>query len=135
MADFVQLANSSNFTETLLQAIEDPTTTDALQLSSTTLQKLVRLIGGTVPWGPAVELSQTLSSFCSLIYYCGLPNWFITISPADLDSVLMIRLAHACWWTLRVQLTYRASKCCATFRYSFGKSSGIIIHLHWFVRS
>ena len=94
MEEFTQLVNRPDFNEQLSRAIADPSSSEAAILSET-LQKLVRLTGGTVPWGP-VERAQTLSQFFGLIHYCGVPNWFITISPADLDSVLMLRLSHAC---------------------------------------
>ena len=89
MEEFIQLVNRPDFNEQLSHAIADPSSSEAAILSET-LQKLVRLTGGTVPWGP-VERAQTLSHFFGLIHYCGVPNWFITISSADLDSVLMLR--------------------------------------------
>ena len=96
MTEFIELVNKpADFNEQLSSAIADPSSRDATILSEN-LQKLVRLTGGTVPWGP-VERAQTPTQlFFGLIHYCGVPNWFITASPADLDSVLMLRLSHAC---------------------------------------
>jgi len=63
--------------------------------SQTLMSKIMPLlrVGGTsVPFGP-VQRSIAVSNLCSMMQFFGLPAWFITVSPSDLDSTIILQLA------------------------------------------
>lgn len=48
--------------------------------------------GSTVPFGP-IERKKSLSQLYALCQYFGLPSWFLTISPSDIDSPIVMKLS------------------------------------------
>ncbi len=88
---FVHLVISDGFDQELQAPVHNP----QLATSKTLAQKLssyVNTTGGSVPWGPA-ERSKSLSKMLALCYHFNLPSFFITVSPADMNSPILLRLA------------------------------------------
>ncbi len=88
---FNELANAVNFAEDIEAAVMNPDDPS----SKTLMNKICPLIAVSsqnVAFGPG-ERSKTMSVLTSYVSFFGLPTYFITISPADMDSVLLIRLS------------------------------------------
>ena len=88
---FTNIVEAPNFMEDLKSAIESPDTKESRALMNS-IMPLVRVSGASVPFGP-VQRSMALSKLCAMIHYFGLPSWFVTVSPSDLDSIIILRLA------------------------------------------
>jgi len=89
---FIKLVNSSDFPDRIIESHKNPTSKSSMQLLKE-MMPAVKIGGSVVPFGP-VERLKTLTSLHAYVAFFGLPSWFITISPADGDSPLMIRLGH-----------------------------------------
>jgi len=88
---FRSLINSPDFSERLDRAIQSPDTEESKRLLSTILN-VVRNSGETVPWSE-LERKGALKRMTALMHYAGPFSFFATISPADMDSTIMLRLA------------------------------------------
>ena len=51
----------------------------------------LRLTGGHIPYSPGAR-AKCLSELYAMVFYHGLPSFFVTISPSDMDAVLIIEL-------------------------------------------
>ena len=89
--DFASVVEAPGFLAKLQRCIESPESKEARSLLAR-LMPLIRIAGVSVPFGP-IERSLAVSRVCAVLQYFGLPAWFVTISPSDLDSVLILRLA------------------------------------------
>jgi len=52
------------------------------------IMPFLRVRGTSIPFG-SVQRSMAVSKLCSMIQFVGLPAWFITVSPSDLDSTII----------------------------------------------
>ena len=88
---FNELITEPDFHRRLQNAVQHPSTPDARRLTKA-LKPLLSTSGQRVPFGPA-ERSATITRMCALVHYAGLPMWFWTISPSDVDNLLALRIA------------------------------------------
>ena len=88
---FNELISEQNFESRLQNAVHHPMSPDARRLMSC-VQPLLSASGQRVPFGPA-ERSSTIARMCALVHFAGLPLWFWTISPSDVDNLLALRIA------------------------------------------
>ena len=88
---FTNIVEAPNFMKDLKSAIESPDKKESRALMNS-IMPLVRVSGASVPFGP-VQRSVAVSKLCAMIHYFGLPSWFVTVSPSDLDSIIILRLA------------------------------------------
>jgi hypothetical protein len=88
---FVELVHEPGFRQRLERAIANPNEADSLRLVKE-LSHLTSLHGAPIPWSPFAR-HASISQFYAMVHYFGLPSFFVTIAPADVDSVLMLRLA------------------------------------------
>ncbi len=78
------------------------------------LLSVARLSGVEVPWS-AMQRKSAMSRILSLMRYHGPPSFFITLAPADMDSILMLRLASfasADAWDVSMHLPTLAQRHC-----------------------
>eukprot|EP00117_Sycon_ciliatum_P048444 scpid92217/ scgid3232/ len=73
------------------QAAANPANRDA-RLLMNLLKPLLVVSGRRVPFGPA-ERNDSISKMCAMVHYAGLPLWFWTVSPSDIDSTPALRIA------------------------------------------
>jgi hypothetical protein len=89
---FQSIVSAPGYIDRLKEAVKSPESAETKKLVKDLLP-MIKVSGKNVPFG-ASERAQTLSLLNSYTSFFGLPTWFITISPADIDSPLMIRLGH-----------------------------------------
>jgi len=89
---FSSIVEASDFTDDLQKAIQSPESSHAQTLLRR-IMPLLRVSGTSVPFGP-IQRSLAVSQLCAMIHYFGLPAWFVTVSPSDIDSVVILRLAQ-----------------------------------------
>ena len=92
MQRFTEIVQAPGFMDELKKAIKLLDAKESKVLLAN-LMPLLRLGGATVPFGP-VQQSLAVSKLCSMLFYFGLPAWFITVSPSDIDSTLILRLSN-----------------------------------------
>ena len=85
------MVNEPGFSDKLSQSIRNPNTTQARKLARSILN-VCRITGGQVPWS-SDDRYGAMSKLLSMMHYCGPFSFFVTVSPADMDSVLMLRFA------------------------------------------
>lgn len=90
---FQNLIHADGFQARLEAAIQSPNLPDAKALLAE-VRHLASLSGASVPWSPT-ERSRVLSKLFALSNFFGLPSWFVTISPADMDSPFVIRISQS----------------------------------------
>ena len=88
---FNDLLQTPGFRDRVSAAAANPSTAGAHALLRT-VKPLLVASGKGVPFGPA-EKSDSISKMAALVHYAGLPLWFWTISPSDIDSVPALRIA------------------------------------------
>lgn len=91
MEDFITYINEVTFEDDLVNAIKFPTSYEAKNILKNLLPTL-NITGSSVPFGP-LERNKSLSELYALCQHFGLPTWFITISPSDIDSTLVMKLS------------------------------------------
>lgn len=89
---FMSIVNADGYMDRLKAAVKAPDSNEAKEMVKS-LMPLIHVSGKNVPFG-ASERAKTLSVLNAYTGFFGLPSWFITVSPADIDSPLMIRLGH-----------------------------------------
>ena len=89
--NFVDFTNSPDFRSQLAMAVEDPTSSSARVLEAR-LRSMIRISGGSVPWSPT-ERGKAQGQLQAMVRHYGPRAWFLTLSPADMDSALMLRIA------------------------------------------
>lgn len=88
---FTDLVESSDFMNNLDHAIKSPNSPEARALLAR-ISPLIRVAGISIPFGP-VQQNLAISKLCAMLHFFGLPAWFITVSPSDLDSKLILCLS------------------------------------------
>lgn len=88
---FEQMVRKPEFDEQLKAAILDPETLQSKGIARS-IMNVCRLTGSQVPWS-GLERQSAMSKLLSTMNYCGPFSFFVTVSPADMDSILMLRLA------------------------------------------
>ena len=86
---FVEYVNKDDFRERLQKAIENTEGKEAKEILSNLLP-LIKVSGSSIPYGPTEKTSAT-SKLYAMVHALGPPTWFVTVSPSDMDSVLLIR--------------------------------------------
>ena len=89
---FSNYVNTENFGEELEFAMQNPTSDTAEKL----LDKLlpcVEICGSAVPFSP-MQRKNSLHKLYAMVQHFGLPSWFITITPSEIDSYLVMRLCY-----------------------------------------
>jgi hypothetical protein len=88
---FVRLVATPGFRQQLYEALQNPETPEAKCLEAR-LRNMVRISGGSVPWSPT-QRAQSEGQLMAYVRHFGPPAWFLTISPADMDSSVLLRLS------------------------------------------
>jgi hypothetical protein len=91
MDKFINYVNDSNFFHDLENAITHPNSKEAKNIMKNILPTL-NITGANVTFGP-IERNKSLSKLYALCQHFGLPTWFITISPSDIDSSMVMKLS------------------------------------------
>ena len=89
--EFAQLCSDEEFRRGLEQHSANPETRDAKALAKK-CRKFIHMAGAKVPYSPA-ERNEALSKMYSMTYRYGIPSVFLTISPDDIGSPLVLRWA------------------------------------------
>ena len=91
--DVIEYVTSATFQAELTEAVVKPD-----GKASKRIQKILgphlRVAGGHIPYSPSAR-AKCLSELYAMVFYFGLPSFFITISPSDLDAVLIIELCKS----------------------------------------
>ena len=88
---FNELVAQPDFDRQLERAIDPPQNSDSKRLMRRVMY-LLSVCGRDVPFSTS-QRPIVVSRMCALIHYAGLPLWFWTISPSDVDSVPELRIA------------------------------------------
>jgi len=91
MQNFTDIINEAGFSERLVQAIADPTTSESKALANA-IMAVTRVPGAKVPWS-VLDRKSAMSKLMAIMQYCGAFSIFGTIAPADMDSILMLKLS------------------------------------------
>ncbi len=90
---FQEMVNTTGFKERLQDAIAHPETTDAKNLARS-LNRITSIVGGMVPW--TQERRQYAKyKLMALVSYSGPFSYFVTISLADMDSTIALRISNS----------------------------------------
>ncbi|MDR3426091.1 DUF6570 domain-containing protein, partial [Silvimonas sp.] len=87
---FLALANDPSLPAKLAQATKDPTCPAAQDLLRT-VTPLIRVTSSRVQYSVQAR-EAVLSRIKAMNNFFGLPSWFITIAPADINSLMILRL-------------------------------------------
>jgi len=87
---FSELVNSSSFYEELDTAIQHPDSSEAKKILGLVLP-MIQISGGKIPYGP-IERKCTITSLYNELRWFGLPIVFATLSPYDMDNLLIMRI-------------------------------------------
>ncbi|MFO0454001.1 MAG: DUF6570 domain-containing protein [Pseudomonadota bacterium] len=87
----MELVNSEDFLNDLESAIAEPHTPKAQKLCSQ-LSSSIQLVGAKVPWS-GFQRKKLLSTMKGYMVAFGMPSFFVTWAPCDIDSPLILRLA------------------------------------------
>lgn len=88
---FETIVNQPEFGNRLAQCIKNPASTETKKLLLE-LKPLVNIANTKSLIGPH-QVSQTRNYLTNLIRFLGLPMFFLTIAPLDIDNVLTVRLS------------------------------------------
>ncbi len=88
---FDNLVGEADFDQRLQHAISHPNDADATRLMRHVMP-LLTVCGSRVPYS-ATQRSLTITRMSALIHFAGLPLWFWTIAPSDIDSIPALRIA------------------------------------------
>ena len=87
---FSEYVNDKNFVGELEIAMQHPKSDTAKKILDELLP-CVEICGGVVPFSP-IQRKQSLNKLYGMVQHFGLPSWFITITPSEIDSYLVMRL-------------------------------------------
>ncbi len=88
---FSDLVNKEDFVTKLKDCLENPDSKEAVSLGER-LTKLTSICGSEVPWSPA-QRHSALPRIIAHMHYSGPPCFYVTVSPCDMDSLLMLRFS------------------------------------------
>ena len=88
--DVIDYVTSATFQAELVDAMAQPDGKASKRIQKV-LGPHLRVAGGHIPYSPSAR-AKCLSELYAMVFYFGLPSFFITISPSDLDAVLIIEL-------------------------------------------
>lgn len=91
---FIALANNNTLLSDVVVALQDPTTPPAQELLRK-LEPIVRVSGRLIPYSPGAR-DHMVSVIKSYIHFFGAPMFFVTVAPADFNSMIVIRKAGPC---------------------------------------
>ena len=89
--EFSDLARDAEFKRQVEQHSDNPDSTEAKKLAAK-CRKFIHLAGAKVPYSPA-ERNEALTKMYSMTYRFGIPSVFLTFSPDDIGSPLVLRWA------------------------------------------
>jgi hypothetical protein len=84
------------FTEKATAALEDPMSPESRHLLFQ-IEKLICMSTQTVPFS-AMERKAAMAKLYSMVQFYGLPSWFVTVSPSDNNSKIVMTIANQCDW-------------------------------------
>ena len=87
---FSEYVHDKNFVGELEIAMQHPKSDTAKKILDELLP-CVEICGGVVPFSP-IQRKQSLNKLYGMVQHFGLPSWFITITPSEIDSYLVMRL-------------------------------------------
>jgi len=85
-----------DFLQRLQRALDDPDTPESRKLVSE-IEKLVRMSGRDVPFSPA-QRHAAVSQLYSMVQFYGLPSWFVTVSPGEVNNKLVMTICDKVDW-------------------------------------
>ena len=91
ITEVIEYVTSPSFKSDLKEAVEKPDGKASKKILKV-LGPHIRVAGGQIPFSPGAR-SKCLGELLAMTHLYGLPSFFVTISPADLDAVLIIELA------------------------------------------
>jgi hypothetical protein len=91
MERFMAIIEQGDFSERLLAALQDPESPQAKALAVSVLS-VARVPGANVPWS-GLERKSAMCKLLAIVMYSGVFSIFGTVSPADMDSSLLLELA------------------------------------------
>jgi hypothetical protein len=91
-----KLIDHPMFTEKATAALEDPMSPESRSLLRQ-IEKLIRMSTQTVPFS-AMERKAAVAKLYSMVQFYGLPSWFVTVSPSDNNSKIVMTIANQCDW-------------------------------------
>ena len=93
---FNSMVAEPDFLQRLQRALDDPDTPGARKLVSE-IEKLVRMSGRDVPFSPA-QRHAAVSQLYSMVQFYGLPSWFVTVSPGEVNNKLVMTICDNIDW-------------------------------------
>lgn len=88
--DVIDYVTSTTFQAELTEAVAKPDGKASKKIQRI-LGPHLRVAGGHIPYSPSAR-AKCLSELYAMVNYLGLPSFFVTISPSDLDAVLIFEL-------------------------------------------
>ena len=93
---FNSMVAEPDFLQRLQRALDDPDTPESRKLVSE-IEKLVRMSGRDVPFSPA-QRHAAVSQLYSMVQFYGLPSWFVTVSPGEVNNKLVMTICDKVDW-------------------------------------
>ena len=90
--EFATLLFRPDFSDTLDKVIDNPADPRHSEFVKK-IDRVVHVVGSNIPYTPESRRS-VVSKLYALRYYLGLPGYFITVAPGDINSPLVIRLCR-----------------------------------------
>ena len=92
MKKFAKIVNDKQFADKLQYAIENPTADECKQLVNI-INELITISGSNIPYSQ-MERNSAYPRILAMKRHFGAFSFFVTISPADMDSILTMRLSN-----------------------------------------
>ena len=89
--NFTDMVNAVDFKSKIDRCVAQPESSEARALGQR-IATLIKLSGSRVPWS-AMERAAALPRILSMIMFFGPPAYFVTISPSDNDSAILLKIA------------------------------------------
>ena len=93
---FNSMVAEPDFLQRLQRALVEPDAPEARKLVSE-IEKLVRMSGRDVPFSPA-QRHAAVSQLYSMVQFYGLPSWFVTVSPGEVNNKLVMTVCNNVDW-------------------------------------
>jgi hypothetical protein len=94
VGEAVALLNDPSFLRRASDAMENPGSRDGVEMENV-FRSVIRTVAPKVPFTPQSR-AEVVSWVRAVIGYMGPPMWFLTLAPADQNSVLTLRISLGC---------------------------------------
>jgi hypothetical protein len=91
-----ELLARPDFVEVATAALEDRECQEGKALLRQ-IEKLIQMSGKAIPYS-AMERKSAISQLYSLVQFYGLPSWFVTVSPDDTNSRIVMTISNRFAW-------------------------------------